>query len=262
MPPLTGIGPRLCRASAVILMILLLVFLPQPVRAQEGDNRAGLVIVHGDGSVVQQCVAFTEESISGYELLQRGGAALSVEAGGFGATVCSIDGEGCSYPAESCFCQCQSSPCIYWSYWRQQAEGAWRYQPLGAGNTQVRDGDVEAWRWAAGTRSSAVEPPAVRFDDICAPEMQTAGAAQTADTTDSAGGQVSIETPIAAAQTGASAVSTTLTAAPPLAADTVVAYGPEDEQVGMFGGLGILLAAVVILPAAVLLVWALMRRKR
>jgi Na+-transporting methylmalonyl-CoA/oxaloacetate decarboxylase gamma subunit len=30
----------------------------------------------------------------------------------------------------------------------------------------------------------------------------------------------------------------------------------------MFGGLGIVLAAVVILPAAILLIWALVRRKR
>lgn len=264
-----GNGPRIrrgMRPGVALLMILLFACLsPSVARAQEEDNRAGLVIVHGDGSVMQQCVAFAEESVSGYDLLTRAGAALSVEAGGFGATVCSIDGEGCSYPAESCFCQCQSSPCIYWSYWRQQPGGDWRYQPLGAGNTQVRDGDVEGWRWAAGTRSNAVEPPAVRFEDICAATAQTTGAATGAATgaVDSTPVQASSQTPSAAVQAAASVVSTTLAGTPSAAAENIVAYGPEDEQVGMFGGaLWLLLAAVLLLPAAVLLVWAQVRRKR
>jgi chemotaxis protein CheC len=50
-----------------------------------------------------------------------------------GATICRIDGEGCNFPTESCFCQCQGSPCIYWSYWRL-TEGEWRYSNIGAGN--------------------------------------------------------------------------------------------------------------------------------
>ena len=243
-------------AGVVLLMILLFTCLSPNVAQAQEENRAGLVIVHGDGSVVQQCVAFTEESISGYELLQRAGAALSVEAGGFGATVCSIDGEGCSYPAESCFCQCQSSPCIYWSYWRRQPDGPWRYQPLGAGNTQVRDGDVEGWHWAAGTRSSAVEPPAVRFEDICAPEAQAASATEDAvDAVDSAAVQASVETPTAAAAQPAPALTAT-------AAGDTTAAEPGVDQAGVdLRSLWGVLAAVVILPAAVLLMWALMRRK-
>jgi hypothetical protein len=168
----------------VLLVIAMLASLPAllntaPVRAQDGA-RAGVIVVHGDGSMTQQCVPFAEESISGYELLKRAGLALGVEASSTGASICSIDGEGCNFPQESCFCQCQSSPCVYWSYWRLQ-EGGWLYQNLGAGNTQVRDGDVEGWHWSEGTVKDAQEPPSVTFDQICGvPQPATTATAATA----------------------------------------------------------------------------------
>ena len=56
-------------------MVILLVLLPGVARAQD-QNQAGLVVVFGDGRVERQCVAFTEESISGYELLRAVGAAI------------------------------------------------------------------------------------------------------------------------------------------------------------------------------------------
>lgn len=240
--------------------LLLALLFPATLHAQDA-SRAGLVIIHGDGSVTQQCVPFAEESISGYELLQRAGAALSVEAGGMGATVCSIDGEGCSYPAESCFCQCQSSPCVYWSYWRLEAEGGWRYQPLGAGNTQVRNGDVEAWRWAAGTRQDAPAPPAVRFAEICTLEAQVTRTADGAadGATDGAAAQMSGDTSAAGVQPAGSAAATATTAT---SAATSGMVEPEDEQVGMWlGGLWLVLGAVLLLPVAGLLIWARLRRR-
>lgn len=155
------------RLAATLLVLLLLASMgPWHEAYAQEENRAGLVVVHGDGTVVEHCVAFAEESISGYELLQRAGLALSVEAGATGATLCSIDGEGCSYPAEACFCQCQGSPCVYWSYWRMTEEG-WFYQVLGAGNARVKDGDVEGWHWAAGTTRNAEAPPPVTFAELC-----------------------------------------------------------------------------------------------
>jgi hypothetical protein len=159
------------------LAMLLLLAGPTPAVQAQDENRAGLVIVHGDGTTDQYCVAFPEASISGYELLTRAGLTLSVEAAASGATICSIDGEGCSYPQESCFCQCQGSPCVYWSYWRMTEDG-WLYQNLGAGNTKVRHGDVEGWHWAAGTTRNAEAPPAIAFEAICAAEEAVAGVAE------------------------------------------------------------------------------------
>lgn len=238
----------------VFLCLLLALLLPQPAQAQEGDNRAGLVIVHGDGRVVQQCVTFAEESITGYELLQRAGVTLNVEAGGFGATVCSINGQGCSYPAETCFCRCQGAPCVYWSYWQLQPEDGWRYRSLGASNTQVRNGDVDGWQWASGTRSAIAEPPAVSFADICAPEAQPV--TEVTEITEAAEIQSATEVTTEIA-------TETLAAVPPAAADDPVAADAGMEQVGVnLRGLWAVLAAAALLPAAALLIWALVCRKR
>lgn len=157
----------LLRALAVCAATLLALWAPLSTTAQD-DARAGLVIVHGDGSVMTRCVSFDPPSLSGAELLVRSGIDLAMEAGAMGAAICRINGEGCNFPQEACFCQCEGTPCRYWSYWRLQ-EGAWVYSNLGAGNTTVRNGDVEGWRWGIGTAQTAEPPPLLTFEDICAP---------------------------------------------------------------------------------------------
>ena len=159
----------MCR-RAIGALLLLWAMLPASLAAQS-PQRAGLVIVHGDGTVLTRCVEFTEESISGVELLTRSGLALRLDATGVGTAVCSIGGEGCPAPS-SCFCQCQSSPCVYWSYW-QLEDGGWRYSNLGAGLTQVGNGVVEGWVWGEGSASGeATAPPALTLDDICTDEVR------------------------------------------------------------------------------------------
>ena len=83
-------------------MILLvgLTILAQTVWTQ-GTNQAGLVIIHGDGHMVGRCVEFSEPQITGYDLLQRSALDLNIEVSGMGATICRIDEEGCTYPAQS-----------------------------------------------------------------------------------------------------------------------------------------------------------------
>ncbi|MBU6352318.1 MAG: hypothetical protein KGS73_19475 [Chloroflexi bacterium] len=144
-----------------------------PARAQSGSH-AGLVVVHGDGSVVTRCVSFPEESIRGDLLLARSGLDLSIEANSMGTTLCQIDGEGCAYPQQPCFCQCTGTPCLYWSYW-QLLDGEWVYSNAGAGSTQVQDGQVDGWRWGIGTVDRAQPPPAISFAEICPePSQNTA----------------------------------------------------------------------------------------
>jgi hypothetical protein len=264
-PPSSGKPPFLeeeaGRWRRLLLLVALLVLLPGVARAQD-ENRAGLVIVFGDGRVERQCVTFAEDTITGYQLLQRAGLPLSVEAGAIGPTVCSIDKEGCSFPAESCFCRCQGSPCIYWSYWRLQEDGAWRYQALGAGNTKVRSGDVEGWRWAAGTTQDAEEPPAVSYTEICgepSPQVVAAASPLTA----------------AAAQSAASAVTAVVTSTA-VATETVRIFTPfgnvepENKAAASGGGnaegtglelIWIVLVGVIVVPAAALVVIGLLRRR-
>lgn len=229
-------------AASVVVWILAV----SPARAQE-ESHAGLVIVHGDGRVTQQCVAFAETTISGYELLKRAGPAMSVEAGAIGATICSIDGEGCAFPQESCFCQCQGSPCTYWSYWRQSAAG-WQYQNLGAANTKVRAGDVEAWHWATGTPNDAEKPPDLTFDAICAAEPKAQAVAAALTITAS----TSPET-----RTAQAMLSSTVTPAG-AAVTTPVAAAPG----GPLGVLWLVLLGLVVLPFAAGAVLILVRKQQ
>lgn len=162
----TSLGRRL-------FLLLLLWFgaglvLAPSVRGQEEPNQAGLLIQHGDGSVFSTCVAFEEPAINGLELLRRADVSVSADSSrGLGVTVCALDGEGCNYPEENCFCQCQGASCVYWQYWRLQ-EGEWQYSQLGATETKVSDGSVYGWVWAEGDPSGGQRPPATSFGEICA----------------------------------------------------------------------------------------------
>jgi hypothetical protein len=169
------IGGALRICAAVLLLCALTVGgATRSAYAQE-THRAGLVVVDGAGASRAFCIDFAEDELSGYELIQRAGLDLAVEASAMGVTVCAIDGEGCAYPAESCFCQCQGSPCVYWSYWTHAADG-WRYEARGAVLTRVRDGDVHGWRWGAGTVAEAQAPPPATLAEICAAEEVVATA--------------------------------------------------------------------------------------
>ncbi|MGQ9501970.1 MAG: hypothetical protein ACUVSF_11505 [Anaerolineae bacterium] len=137
-----------------------------PVYAQT-PHRVGLVVAH-DGITITRCIEFHEEQISGYDVLERSGLALIPMAGSaMGVSICSLDNRGCNYPAEDCFCQCQATPCIYWSYWHM-IDGQWQYSSLGASNYWVRHGDVEGWVWSEGEYGqSGQPPPMLRFEEIC-----------------------------------------------------------------------------------------------
>lgn len=122
-------------------------------------HRAAIVVDTGSG-VVSRCVTFSEDSISGITALQRAGLAPVVRSfSGNGGAVCGLNGLGC--PADSSCLTCQAPN--YWAYYRaDDGAGAFSYSPVGAGSTQVTDGDVEGWRWGSGAG------PAFRsFGSIC-----------------------------------------------------------------------------------------------
>ena len=161
------------RLRIVIFGLALSAVLVAPVGAQEADrHRAGLVVVHGDGGVATACVTFSEDSITGDELLQRSGLGVRLGAyGGLGYGVCAIDGEGC-IEEQDCFCQCRSSPCAYWVYSHRQPDGSWAVSGVGASAWQVRNGAVDGWVWGDG--SSA--PPTISFEEICPLEEEVTAA--------------------------------------------------------------------------------------
>lgn len=170
--------------NRIILPLLLALFvgvgISAPLQAATVEplpNRAGLVVVFDDGTVESRCVGFEQESISGYDLLTRGDFAPRTEVTSMGASVCSVDGQGCGDGAD-CFCQCKSSTCVYWTYWQLLPDG-WRYANQGAASLQVQDGDVQGWVWGASKPNAPAEsaPPTLTFTDICRDDAMVYGLA-------------------------------------------------------------------------------------
>lgn len=152
------------RGSILLLLILTLVADAVPVRAQEQPpNRAGLVVVLGEGQVITRCVSFAEETITGSELVRRSGLSVVFSAyGGLGYGVCAIAGQGCG-AGQDCFCQCRGADCAYWFYSHLNADGSWAVSGVGASSWTLNDGDVDGWVWGDGSTA----PPALTFEDVC-----------------------------------------------------------------------------------------------
>jgi hypothetical protein len=152
-------------------------------RAQT-SNRAGLVVRYGDGSIETACVSFSEEVITGYELLRRSNIPVIADLGsGMGAFVCKIGNDGCNFPQEDCACKFNTEQ-KYWSYWLLQND-AWQYSNLGAGNASVKSGDVQGWVWGTGSANTEAntKPPVLTLAQICsaaAPATPTATHTATA----------------------------------------------------------------------------------
>lgn len=168
-----AMGRRWRQASALALWGLA-ILLAGAFGGSEGTagqelRHAGLVVSFGDGHTETRCVEFTEEEISGAELLRRSGFSVVFSgSGGFGEGVCRIDDTGCSDPSD-CFCQCRGAGCAYWAYFAFQ-DGEWRYQSVGASQRQLHDGDVDGWVWGSGRTS----PEPVTFGELCAVAAPTA----------------------------------------------------------------------------------------
>ena len=120
-------------------------------------HHAGLVVTFGDRHTQAFCIEFSEDTISGLQLLQRSGLPLvTSSASGLGAAVCSIDGEGSNDPT-NCFASCTGSSCAYWAYY-QFVSGAWKFSQIGAASRTVHDGDIDGWAWGPGGISSGAVP--------------------------------------------------------------------------------------------------------
>ncbi|MCS6845928.1 MAG: ECF transporter S component [Caldilineales bacterium] len=186
--PLLSRGRAVARAGAVALASLVALaggtLTPAPAVAQEGQpSRAGLVVDFGNGTVITRCVDLGPSGqATGEQLLRAAGLSLTAEYSAMGAAICSIEGVGCNYPMQPCWCQCTSSPCVYWIYY-YLANGQWVYSNLGASSRIVRAGDVDGWVWGAGTSNQGALPPVRTFAEICAAPTPTPTPTATATPT-------------------------------------------------------------------------------
>lgn len=151
------------RQRAFIALVALLLALGSLFStAAQHPNGAGLVVRHGDGTLVYAYVQFEGETINGIDLLSRSGLDVTVAPfGGLGGAVCSINGEGC--PSDNCFCHSYSSPSFFWHYYVFE-NGGWVEYPVGASSRQLADGDIDGWSWTAGESGL----PIVSIDEIAA----------------------------------------------------------------------------------------------
>jgi energy-coupling factor transport system substrate-specific component len=179
LPPLVSDLHRLGRALARAIAFAALLLAPAAaadgsVQAQAPeDARAGIVIDFGDGAVHTACVDLgADGQATGEEVLTAAGFDVLIEYSAQGGAVCKIGAQGCNFPDQSCWCECISSPCVYWAYNHLQ-DGQWLYSTLGASSYMVHAGDVDGWAWGAGTIAQGAQPPVVTFDQICVPPTAT-----------------------------------------------------------------------------------------
>lgn len=154
--------PRMPFVLALILSVATAATTPTGAANSE-LHHAGLVIRHGEGQLTYAYMAFSEDQISGFDLLERTGIdQVAIPFGSLGQGVCSLEGEGC--PTGECRRNvCQSSGnAPYWRYFRQVEPGMWEPAPLGASQAKVRDGTIDAWVWTSGGAGL----PALSMDEI------------------------------------------------------------------------------------------------
>ncbi len=170
------------RAAATTLLaitLLALVVMTEPMSTPmhaDDPNQVGLVVRFSNGSTFTACIEFDESQLTGEEVLDRSGLSILTDTSyGLGAAICRIEGDGCDYPQENCFCQCEGVECEYWAYYHlDRQNNEWIYSGMGATWHTVHHGDVEGWAWGAGDPSgSDVEPPPIPFEQLCAQPTAT-----------------------------------------------------------------------------------------
>ncbi len=150
---------------------------PQPQSQPQSNHKAGLVVQFGGGRIYAACIDLGNDGqATGEELLESTYMNLTADYDAtLGAGVCSIDGEGCDFPNQDCFCKCTlraGEPCSYWAYHHLEG-GEWVYAQEGASSHIVRHGDVDGWAWGSGTTDSGAEPPLRTFEDLCGETAKT-----------------------------------------------------------------------------------------
>ena len=177
-----------------------------PPVATAAETHHAAVIVDTGGDVHRVVISFSEDSITGIDALQRGGADPVVYAFGVGGAVCRLWGVGRD-AGPNCLGG-QDGNNNYWAYFRAPAgTSAFKYSSIGAGSSQVHDGDVEGWKFGTGAAPTYVSlaslmappppPPTSRPPTTTPPTRPPAGPGSTA-----AGGTPSVSNPAGGAVAG------------------------------------------------------------
>ena len=152
---------------SVVLVALFLALFPGifVTRTAEaaGFGRAGIVVVHGDGSVDTWCVPLFRARETGLQLLRHSPVRSKIAHFNFGHALCWLDGEGVKTRSTS---RCFSDPGGNdWGYFTQnRGETAPTFSMIGFDQRVLRRGAIDYWVW--GTFPQAT-PVAQQLSRIC-----------------------------------------------------------------------------------------------
>ena len=130
-----------------LTFLFLCILLPDLVFA----SKAGVVLKKPSGETKQICVEFSEEIISGYELLKRAGLNPKSE-GGFIIEIDNIRSKKSDQMSEDD---------SFWSYWHFDQN--WKFNNVGVNYSKVKDGSIEGWELSTGINSL----PQINFEELC-----------------------------------------------------------------------------------------------
>jgi hypothetical protein len=139
------------RRFSIVAIVLITLLTPAAFASQ-----AALVVVLENGQTITQCVTFEGPVITAFDLLQASGLEFTSQEFHFGQAICSIEGTGCDFPTEPCFCQSSFFSLFFLKM------GQFESSHVGASHLIVHNGDVIAFAFGDGTA-----PTAVTFEEVC-----------------------------------------------------------------------------------------------
>ena len=151
------------RRTTVVVAALAVLVVAQPAGA--ATHRAG-VVIRANGQSKTYCVPFKEKTITGTQLLERSGSALTVDASAVGTAICKVGGVGCG--SDNCFCKYPT----FWGYWsKDPPDDKWNFSNIGADQRTIVDGAIDGWSWG---RNGKPAPKLANIGDICTPQAMRA----------------------------------------------------------------------------------------
>lgn len=139
------------------------------------DSHAAVIIDTGQGAPKTACITFRGDTISGAQALELANAQPVYQSfAGTGRAVCALCGVGC--PAGDTCLTCAGS--TFWNYFHAKSGAtSFTLSGVGASSSEVRDGDVEGWRFGVGQK-----PAFLSYNTICGITIDSGASVSQAET--------------------------------------------------------------------------------
>lgn len=157
------------RAAVWFVVAVLALLVVAPRADASGFGRAGVVIVHEDGTVKVDCVPLDRPQMSGFRLLKLSRFHFRAATYSFGHGVCWINGEGVKTTDPN---NCYSDPGgNFWDYFNEdKGETSPTESSTGPDARIVKKGSIDYWKWNPSTYPDPEPAPdALTMRQICGP---------------------------------------------------------------------------------------------